>query len=394
MSRLLLTFAGLLSSAVTVLSQTLADYVNYINEHGESPKEYIFERFKYVDVIILGERDHRDTTQYDLILDIIGDPRFSDNIGFVYTEVGVTNMTGEANNLIKDEYADDDDFYKAFLSFYREMDYENLWEKYNGYKFIRGLYDINRGLPIDRKITWGLTDRPWIWTQATYEDGEYNRYRVYQDRDRKMADNFLRLYGEQPVKNGRRKALVITNAPHAMKSATGYYKKNCSDHTQGSYIVKALGKKHVDVIMLNSYHMHDGYELFADGAWDAAFEITGCKPVAVSFRKTPFGQCKDPVLGGGRWSRYADGLIFYVPFYKFKNIIGIPGILDNDFMDEYIRRDSIINNGKRPLDFELLKKWHNTTREVPHNNDEGHKEQLQKWLTHDGNPDIAPLQSK
>ena len=62
---LLLTF----SLSFIINAQTVDEYVEYIQEQGKDPKEYIFEKFKEVDVIILGERSHRDTTggsnQYD-----------------------------------------------------------------------------------------------------------------------------------------------------------------------------------------------------------------------------------------------------------------------------------------------------------------------------------------
>ena len=67
---LLLTF----SLSFIINAQTVDEYVEYIQEQGKDPKEYIFEKFKEVDVIILGERSHRDTTQYNLIMDILKDP--------------------------------------------------------------------------------------------------------------------------------------------------------------------------------------------------------------------------------------------------------------------------------------------------------------------------------
>ena len=57
-------------------------------EKGMSPKEYIFKQFEKSDIVVLGERDHRDTVQYDLIHDILADPRFAEQVGHVYTEIG------------------------------------------------------------------------------------------------------------------------------------------------------------------------------------------------------------------------------------------------------------------------------------------------------------------
>lgn len=45
---LLLTF----SLSFIINAQTVDEYVEYIQEQGKDPKEYIFEKFKEVDVII------------------------------------------------------------------------------------------------------------------------------------------------------------------------------------------------------------------------------------------------------------------------------------------------------------------------------------------------------
>ncbi len=291
--------------------QSVTEFAEYMQKKGMDPKEYIFEAFKKHDVVILGERDHRDTTQYEFILSVLADPRFAEEVRFVYTEVGVVNQTDAANRLIKGNYATNEDFYSAFIQFYRNMDYEILWDKYNASKFIRGLYGINKNLPAEKKITWGLTDRAWEWQKAVYEGGEYSYSTAYKHRDRFMADNFLEMYRNQPLYNSKRKALIITNMPHADKSS--------KEKKEGYYITKALGEKRVKVIMMNWYDFVEQDKLFADGAWDAAFERTGCRPVAIDFHDSPFGRVKQK--NWGRWKKVADGMIFYTPFYKFEILL-------------------------------------------------------------------------
>ncbi len=356
--------------SVTAKTQTVGEFADYMQTKGMDPKEYIFEAFKKHDVVILGERDHRDTTQYDFILDVLADPRFAEEVGHVYTEVGVVNRTDAANRLIKGCYASYDDFYSAFIQFCRNMDYEILWEKYNASKFIRGLYAINKNLPEEKKITWGLTDRPWDWSKAVYEGGEYSYSMVYDHRDRYMANNFLDMYRVQSLRDGRRKALIITNQPHAVN-----FKEK-----QGHYIKQKLGKQ-VKIVLMNWYNWSDEPALlYADGAWDAAFERMGCKPVAVDFHGSPFGRVKDEYYG--RWSKVADGMIFYVPFYKFKAVIGVPGIFGDDFIEEYKRRYAITND--KPFPYNSMKSeqlYYNTLRRVPHtDSEEQQMEQLRKKL--------------
>src|SRR5690554_871054 len=89
------------------------EYVDFLKEQ-KDPKEYIFQLWEKADIIVLGERDHRDTTQYNLILDILSDKRFIDNVGNLYLEVGVVNATEKANNLIKNSVSKDE-FDKKFV---------------------------------------------------------------------------------------------------------------------------------------------------------------------------------------------------------------------------------------------------------------------------------------
>jgi hypothetical protein len=45
----------------------------------------VFGLFDKYNIAILGERDHRDTTQYDMIIKILSDPRFLEKVGNVFT---------------------------------------------------------------------------------------------------------------------------------------------------------------------------------------------------------------------------------------------------------------------------------------------------------------------
>ena len=69
--------ALLVTSTLSSIAQNniVDDFVLSINEKGKTPVDYIFDQFKAADIVVIGERDHRETTQYEVILDIIKDPR-------------------------------------------------------------------------------------------------------------------------------------------------------------------------------------------------------------------------------------------------------------------------------------------------------------------------------
>lgn len=327
--------------SVNAQNQTLKDYVQYINNYSSTPVEYIFKLFEQSDIVVIGERDHRDTTQYQLILDILKDPRFVKEIGYVYTEVGCVNRTSEVNKLIKGKFQTNEDFMNHLYSYLRTGEvFYPLWEKYNRVLFLKGLYEINRNNR--RKITLGLTDCAFSWNDIPsaqeYKDFYYSSACEY--RDSTMAANFAQMFEQQKPKKGKRKALIITNQPHAINATMT--KKTY--HRQGKWLKERYGQDNVKIVIFNwaEYRFYDGktFPLIAGGLWDAAFEVIDCKPFGMDIKGTPFGNTPylDPAYKNLRWEDVADGIIYYKPFYETIVTVGIPNIIDSGFESEFMRR--------------------------------------------------------
>lgn len=353
----------------------LAEYVETMRK-GEDPVEYVFRLFEGSDIVVIGERDHRDVTQYEFIIKLLADPRFAERVGYVYTEVGVTNMTQRANELIKGTYQSEEDFRKALLAYLRDEDYSFCWEKTNRSVFMDSLYRINSRLPDGAKITLGLTDPEFDWYETTspecYRKWYYDYSMLYPDkapeeqcvRDRIMAENFSRLYRRQKPIDGSRKALVITNHPHAVNDD---YSMN-----EGYRIKQEFGADNVKIVCLNWYVMSNSSDypclLFDEGRWDAAFELISCSPVAFDIKDTPFGRAiyhnTWRPFSGKSWADYADGIIYYRPFYEFKSSIGIDDFVDDCCMEEQKRRLKLIYDaGLSPdCDYESNKEYYNSVR--------------------------------
>ncbi len=335
----------------------IENYSTFLKNQKQSPKEYIFELFETNNIIILGERDHRDTTQYDLILDIIRDERFINNVGHVYTEVGVVNQTKWANNVVKGNYKDTQEFEKEFVKLYRELDFNPLWDKYNMIKYLQGIYEINKNRTQDKKVTIGLTDCAFEWKDLThkkYEEFKKNNLRGLNTRDSIMAFNFMKLYEQQNPINGHKKALLIQSRPHAINLNIVYKEKNII--TTGGFIKKKYGNN-VKVIAFNWYKwipkewkgvrwgLEHIIELTNDGKWDAAFEITENKSVGFDIKDTPFGLTEFDYSyeQNINFQDVIDGVIFYLPFYEFSCTRGLPNIVDIEFAEKYIERMDSIN---------------------------------------------------
>lgn len=354
-------FCVLTTIALKAQTPSIEALRTYANEKGMSPKEYIFKLFEKSDIVVLGERDHRDTVQYDLIHDILADPRFAEQVGHVYTEVGSYNMNDDVNRLLQGDYPTEAVFMDSLFAYYRKSEtFYPIWEKYNRIKFLKDIYEINRTSP--RKIRLGLTDCEFSWNEIrTVED--YKRFWKSPGlnyRDSLMATHFTEMYARQTPLNSKRKALVITNQPHAINYSMILKKRNKVYGTQGWWMKKIFGEENVRIVVLNwfDYNLFDGsnFPMTGDGHWDAAFELSECRPFAIDLKNTPYGETAYNGLTGGTttyvknksWQDVADGLIYYVPLYDHVAAWGIEGLITKEFEPEIKRRLTLFFQATQP----------------------------------------------
>lgn len=326
----------------------------YATKNGISPKEYIFKLFEQSDIIVLGERDHRDTVQYDFYLDVLADPRFAERIGYIYTEVGSNNMTEEVNQLLQGTYPTEKDFIESLYIYYRKSEtFYPLWEKYNRIKFLKGLYDINR--TSSNKIRLGLTDCKFSWEEIrTTED--YKKFwhsPEVNDRDSLMCTHFAEMYARQTPLNGKRKALVITSQPHAINHSQFFRRWNRDYRTQGWWMKQTFGEERVKIVLMNwfDYRLFDGqnFPMTGKGTWDAAFELMNCRPFGIDLQNNPYGETAFNGVAGGsalfikkrKWQDVADGLIYDAPLYNHVAAWGIDGLIPKEFEPEIKRRTEL-----------------------------------------------------
>ena len=391
-NRLALLFFVLVTN---LFGQTkVVELTNCLKANSCDPKEYILNLFQTNDIVIIGERDHRDTTQYSLLLDIFSDERFIEEVGYIYTEVGCMNRTDWANDVLKATYENDSVFEEELIELYRELDFNPLWEKYNMYKYLKGIYKINKNLEKSRKITIGLTDQSFDWdgiNRKKYREFEQQINKKPLTRDSIMAVNFIDLYEKQIARTGKRKALLIQSFPHAINldlTPYGYEVRKT-----GSYIVEKY-KEQVKIVAFNSmyfgaYNSHDN-RLVDDGRWDAAFELTSCTPVGFDIKGTPFGvtQYKDMNGLNVQYEQLIDGIIFFTPFYDFQCTFGIPNVVDKEFFsEEFLHRvivyesNFIIRLGLSLFHFRKpITKHYSVVRSFDCTDNESSKRQMAKWI--------------
>lgn len=358
----ILTSAADLAAQIPSVASVKALH-EYADKNGVSPKDYVFKLFDKSDIVVLGERDHRDSIQYNFILDLLADPRFAERVGHVYTEVGGINMTEDVNRLLQGSYSSENEFMDSLYTYYRKGEcFYPLWEKYNRIKFLKGLYKINK--ESSRKIHLGLTDISFSWDSIHTVD-DYKAFWTSlnkTNRDSILSANFASMYKCQLPVKGTRKALVITSQPHAI-SYSGYFKPWKRDYgTQGWWMKKTFGEDRVKIVVLNwfDYVLFDGqnYPMTGNGTWDAAFERIECRPFGIDLKDNPYGETNYIGDAGGgptfikncKWQDVADGLIYDAPLYDHVAAIGINGIISKEFEPEIRRRAELWWRAVHPED--------------------------------------------
>lgn len=304
--------------------------------------DYIMSLYDSVDVVVLGERDHGDTTQYDFINRLISDPRFIEKVGYVYTEVGTVNTAPICERTVTADYKDYSEFRDSALSLIRIEDFYPLWEKYNRYQLLENLYRLNSTLPKDKRVILRGTDLAFDWND--YNDVE--SYRRFLDeevnggnrRDSAMADNFLTMFRAQPERGGYHKALLITNAPHAVKNPLYF--------NEGYIISRELGDNVRTVLMNWTQLWEKGdklYQPWLEGIPDSAYVASGRLDLGFDLAESPIGDAGFCNSTDYKVSDYADGMIYYLDPKRYVLVRGVPGVVSEEFLPELVRRNDLYN---------------------------------------------------
>ena len=96
-------------------------YVGFLRQEHARPVDYILGLFNDNDIVILGERWHPEMTQYELIFELVSDPRFSKKVGSIFTEIGTRSLNADLNDTLSDAGLTDSELERNLLSIYRNI---------------------------------------------------------------------------------------------------------------------------------------------------------------------------------------------------------------------------------------------------------------------------------
>jgi hypothetical protein len=341
---------------ISGFNQEIESYIAFIKKQHTDPILFLLQKYNTHDVIVFGERDHRDITQYYFLEKLINTEEFYKQVGAIYTEVGSSNYNDTLNTVLQNSSLAIDEAEKLLLGIYRDISYQAFWDKYNFFYLWKVIYNFNRLHP-DYPISIKMTSPRFDWNEIT--DTSLCRLKtneVEENYDESMAGFFLKSYAENQD-TIRKKALVIMNYPHSLRKWTS--QKNITyERMFGTYISRELSGR-VYFVIVNPYTINT-LQPVADGKWDAAFKYCDPKNIGFDFQNSPFGNDTFDVWSANgilNFEELYDGMIYINPTSECENVIGVPGFIDKGFEKEYMRRIKLRMYVVRGENYKTKIKW-------------------------------------
>ena len=353
MKQLTLLISLILTITACKESSKNLSHKEFVEGQSCSAKDYVIDLFETHDIVILCERFHAEFTQYELFLDIVKDPYFIDNVGNVYTEVGVSNMNAKVNSFLNTPMNDSITEREEVSKIFREYDDTPYWHCHSCPWLMTEIHELNQSLPQDKKIGLHPVDVAFNW--ADYQtSSKYGTYLFAQDkRDSIMSNTIIQLFEKQKIDSSKRtKALVIMNYRHAFIKDFEYIDKEKYGSRQnvGRFLVDAYSDKVASVYImgLGMPKLHKEYSVVQGGKWDAAFESASKTDLGFNLKNSPFGKDdfdvipKDIIKEKYTYQDIFTGLIYYKPIQEHLLVYGWNGFVTEEFEPEMRRRSSLL----------------------------------------------------
>lgn len=354
-------------------------YVKYLKEKGKPPTDYVIEKLKQYNIVMIGE-DHWLKDHPQFISEVIKAIREDGSVQLDYLAIEFGNAGDQP---LADEFIESDT-YREDLAIKILQDGPDFcgWPYKDVLDIFKAVWQENKKYPERKPIKILLTDNPYRIKQM---DGESFGFLLEQDieflagrisRDRYMA----RILEERVIANDF-KAIYYCGAGHSTYDFRdfGYNEKtgDCLRYLPAGALLKILYPKLIFSIKLwgsnmdRSYYPStnpDDWDRFLDGKIDEVFRRNGNKAVGFDIKQPPFSnintfdffmfferekkekfikefpKCYEKIADDieRRLGDIFDGYIFLKPLEQYEGA----SIIENFFDDEFMKRISKRKEGK------------------------------------------------
>ncbi|MCL2597200.1 MAG: hypothetical protein FWD66_06005 [Paludibacter sp.] len=306
-------------------------YIKNIQLYKQDPLNYIMQLFDKYDIVVLCERLHEETTQWDFFSEVVLNDAFAGKVQNVFTEIGNAQEQERLDMYMNTHFDTEEDLQRITAYIARECTTWPIWPNTNFYDFILNLHKFNEIRNKDNRINLFFTDSTIVWNKAKNQQ-EYDGIIENSNRDSIMAYQLINQYDKLATK----KCLLITNTRHAWNIG-----KN-----EASYIFKKFPEKTAVVLISGTTQLISPP---MNGTLDAAAVEIQDSIWAIDFHKCPLGNI-DWDLFPRRYKthnlKYKDifaGMVYCKTPQKWILSNNYPFILDN-FQDTLLKRSALVGD--------------------------------------------------
>ncbi len=380
------------SAAAADYNPAISRYVAFLKEQNQAPTDYILALFRTHYFVILCERNHAEATQYDMIFEVVRDPRFQKEVQHVFTEIGAAALGRYIDTFLMDDQLSEEQVnaklrYIALNGNY----YAAPWDRTNYYDFLKRVHALNCSLPKERRVHIYPADLDFNWTNATKRSWARFVDKAGERRDKLMAEHVLSKFKQLRQADGQAKALVIMNYRHAFPELEAFSKKeqNTAAFLMGAYPGRVanvtINTVAPEPLSARRPINHDHQRLFIPvqaGKWDAAFAVLGNPNLGFDFNGSPMGEDAFDLFPYRRIeARYREvftGFVFYKPLREHRLSFGFPkGMLDDLLVDEVLKRSRLLG---KPDSREGIENYYGTIRVSPYESESSYEKMIRRWL--------------
>jgi len=326
--------------------QELQPYVSYLHSHAQPAVKYVLQLFRTYDLVILAERTHPETTQWEFIYELTSHPEFIAKVGHVFTEYGSVSQQRALEQVLSAPSLEEAALNRKCIELLRNFPlWPYGWHNNNIFEYLKKLYHLNRSLPANSRIALFFSDVPWQWEGKTPQDYASYWSTEIPQRDRIMANHVVTRYQEiLQSSSSRKKALVILNTRHAFRTGGNNTADFLFQAFPGKTANVMLNMTALDMSGLSGEYQGTHNRPIHNGLWDAAFWKSGNTSLGFDFKGSPFG--KDlfdlhtyfALSGNLQYEDVFTGMVFYQPLSQHMVASSIPGYYDAPFKQTVLRR--------------------------------------------------------
>jgi len=158
------------AQAVPGYDQAIEKYVRFLETQKQTPTDYIMGLFAKYDIVVLCERAHPETTQYDMICKLARDQRFQQQVGHILTECGSVSLRPAVEELLTNDQLSEEQAQQKLRAIYRNFNFQVVWDKTNSYNFLQRITQLNRTLPKESRVHIWPCDVASDWSKSLYQN--------------------------------------------------------------------------------------------------------------------------------------------------------------------------------------------------------------------------------